>query len=71
MNNYYLEVMVDDEATILKQLNKLCGIKHDIFFGTQMPRKRLPIEMQVFETNVVNDQVIESDALPSHEVKPT
>jgi hypothetical protein len=31
MNNYYLEVMVDDEAATLKQLNKLCGIKHDIF----------------------------------------
>jgi hypothetical protein len=60
MNNYYLEVMVDDEAATLKQLNKLCGIKHDIFFGTQLPRKRLPIEMQVLTTNVVDDQAIES-----------
>ncbi len=34
MNNYYLEIMVDDEATTLKQLNKYCGIKHDIFLGT-------------------------------------
>jgi hypothetical protein len=34
MNNYHLEVMVDDEAIALKQLNKLCGIKHGIYFGT-------------------------------------
>jgi hypothetical protein len=40
----YLEVLVDDEKNALKQLNQLCGTKHDIFTKAIIPRKSLPIE---------------------------
>ncbi len=39
MKNYYLEVMVDDEVTTLKQLNNLCGIKHHIFWNSDALEK--------------------------------
>jgi len=29
--NNYLEMLTDDEATTLEQLNTLCGSKHDFF----------------------------------------
>lgn len=38
----YLKVLVDHEETTLEQLNKLCGIKHDIFMGAKIPRRGLP-----------------------------
>jgi len=40
----YLEVFVDDEEITLKQLNQLCGTKHDIFTKAIIPRKSLLIE---------------------------
>jgi len=46
----YLKVLVDDEETTLEQLNKLCGIKHDIFMGARIPRRCLPIESFDVET---------------------
>jgi hypothetical protein len=38
--NNYLEVFVDDEATTLEQLNRLCGTKHDILFGAKIWKKK-------------------------------
>jgi hypothetical protein len=38
-------MLMDDDATTFEQLNKLCGSKHDIFFGVQMPRRRLIVEV--------------------------
>jgi hypothetical protein len=43
-SNNYLEVLVNNEKATLDQLNRLCGIKHDIFFGTKIPRRRLHVE---------------------------
>jgi hypothetical protein len=41
-----VEVLVDDEATTLEQLNRLCGTKHNIFSNTKIPRRRMLVEMQ-------------------------
>jgi len=43
-SNNYLEVLVNDGKATLEQLNMLCNIKHDIFFGTRIPKRRLPVE---------------------------
>lgn len=37
---------MDDETTTLEQLNRLCGTKHDIFFGAHMPKRKFLVEMQ-------------------------
>jgi hypothetical protein len=52
--NNYLEVMVHDEEATLEQLNRLCGVKHDVFSRARIPRQCLLVEA----TNevVVNDQ---------------
>jgi hypothetical protein len=55
--NNYLEVLMDDEAATLEQLNRLCGSKHDICFGAQMPRRRLPMEMQQLEANAMEGRI--------------
>jgi hypothetical protein len=52
--NNYLEVLVDDEEKTLKQLNHLCGKKHDIFSRAKMPRRHLPIE--AIEDEAINDR---------------
>jgi hypothetical protein len=39
----YLEVLVDENEATLAELNRLCGVKNNIFFGTIIPRKRDPI----------------------------
>jgi hypothetical protein len=46
----YLKVLVDDEEATLEQLNKLCGIKHDVLMGARIPRRCLPIESLDVET---------------------
>jgi hypothetical protein len=40
---------VNDEKTTLKQLNRLCGTKDDIFFGAKIPQGRLPVEIRDVE----------------------
>lgn len=40
----YLQVLVDDEEATLEQLNRLCGINHDIFTKAKIPRMHLPIK---------------------------
>lgn len=38
-SNNYLEVLVDDDEATLEHLNRLCGMKHDIFSGVNIPRR--------------------------------
>jgi len=38
----FLEVLLNDEAATLQQLNKLCG-NENLFFYTRVPRRRVPI----------------------------
>jgi hypothetical protein len=40
----FLEVLLNDEATTLQQLNELCG-NENVFSHVRVPRRRLPIEM--------------------------
>ncbi len=41
----YLEVLVNDEEAILRQLNKFCG-SENIFSHTRVPRRRVPVEVE-------------------------
>ncbi len=95
----FLEVLLNDEAATLQQLNELCG-NENVFSYTRIPRRRMPVELplanvvpstEVAEDNpVVNREnsirskilshfikgkisltPMETDALPSHGVKPT
>jgi hypothetical protein len=34
--NNYLKVLIDDEETMLEQLNRFCGTKHDFFQGPRL-----------------------------------
>jgi hypothetical protein len=43
--NNYLEVLVDDESTTLKQLNRLCGSNHDIYSEAIILKRRLLVDM--------------------------
>jgi hypothetical protein len=45
----FLEVLLDDEEATLQQLNKLCG-DENVFSHTQVPRRRLPIEVPLAGT---------------------
>ncbi len=36
---------MNDEDVTLEQLNKLCATKHDIFSGSQIPWRSLPMDM--------------------------
>jgi predicted aspartyl protease len=40
----FLEVLLNDEATTMQQLDKLCG-NENIFSYTRVPRRRMPIEV--------------------------
>jgi hypothetical protein len=40
----FLEVLLNDEASTLQQLNELCG-DENVFSYTRVPRLRLPVEM--------------------------
>jgi hypothetical protein len=40
----FLEVLLNDEAATLQQLNKLCG-SENLFFHTRVPRRRVPVEV--------------------------
>ncbi len=40
----FLEVLLNDEATTLQQLNELCG-NENVFSHVRVPRRRLPVEM--------------------------
>jgi len=53
--NNYMEILVDDEITMLEYLNRLCGTKHDIFSEA---RRQLPMEMQTLKINEANDKTI-------------
>jgi hypothetical protein len=39
----FLEVMVNDEETTPTELNRLCGVKNNIFSSVKMPKKRLHV----------------------------
>jgi len=40
----FLEVLLNDKEATLQQLNKLCG-NESIFSYTQVPRRRMPVEV--------------------------
>jgi len=40
----FLEVLLNDEAATLQQLNKLCG-DEDLFSYTQVPRRRVSVDV--------------------------
>ncbi len=40
----FLEVLLDDEAATMQQLDKLCG-NENLFFYTRVPRRRMPIKV--------------------------
>jgi len=50
----FLEVLLNDEAVTMQQLNKLCG-NENLFSYTQMPRRRVPVD------------VAPGGAVPTHE----
>jgi hypothetical protein len=39
----FLEVLVNDEEATLTKLNRLCGVKHNVFSKVKMPKCKLPI----------------------------
>ncbi len=36
--------MVNGEEVTFIELNRLCDVKHNIFFGNQMPKKRMHVQ---------------------------
>jgi hypothetical protein len=44
----FLEVLVKDEVVILIELNQLCGVKHNVFLGVRMPKRRMLIQVSTF-----------------------
>jgi hypothetical protein len=44
----FLKVMVNDKEATLVELNRLCGIKHNIFFGIQMPKIKMHVQTSTF-----------------------
>jgi hypothetical protein len=57
----FLEVLLNDEAATLQQLNELCG-NENVFSYTRIPRRRLPVELPptgvVPPTEVAEDSVV-------------
>jgi len=41
LHTNFLEVLINDEKVTLTKLNQLCGVKHNVFFGVKMPKRRL------------------------------
>jgi hypothetical protein len=39
----FLEVLVDDEETIMAELNRACGDDQHVFSGVRIPKRKLPI----------------------------
>jgi hypothetical protein len=50
----YLEVLVNDEKTILTKLNRICGVNHHLSSGNMIPKRRL--SMQANETKGIAKQ---------------
>jgi hypothetical protein len=48
---------------MMEQLNKVCGTKHDIFFGAKILKRRLLVAMQSLEVNVVKDIITKTRPL--------
>ncbi|CAN5950853.1 unnamed protein product [Sphagnum jensenii] len=57
----FLEVLLNDEAATLQQLNELCG-NENVFSYTRIPRRRLPVELPptgvVPPTEAIEDNVV-------------
>jgi hypothetical protein len=43
----YLKVLVNDGEATLVELNWVCGVKNNIFFGTRIPRRNLVVTLEV------------------------
>lgn len=44
----FFEVLVNDEEATLAKLNCLCGIKHNVFYGIRMPKKRMHVQASIY-----------------------
>ncbi len=57
----FLEVLLNDKATTLQQLDELCG-NENVFSHTRIPRRRLPVEMPpagiVSSTKIAEDSTV-------------
>jgi hypothetical protein len=51
-----LKVLVDDKEATLEQLNRLCGMKHDIFSRVRTPRK--PLHVEALDNKIDNDRKV-------------
>jgi hypothetical protein len=54
----FLEVLLNDEEATLQQLNKLCG-SENVFSYTQVPRRRMPVEVAPAGTVPPTDAAVE------------
>lgn len=61
--NNYLEVLVDDESTTLKQLNRLCGSNHDIYSEAIILKRRLLVDIQALKMEEVENRATSFDSL--------
>jgi hypothetical protein len=52
----FLEVLLNDEAAIEQQLNKLCG-NENLFSHTRVPRRRTPVEVTPERTGPIPEAV--------------
>jgi hypothetical protein len=43
----FLEVLVEDEEATLVELNRICGGDQHIFSGVRIPKKRLPVTVNL------------------------
>jgi hypothetical protein len=44
----FFKVMVNDKETTLVEFNCLYGVKHNIFFGIKMPKRKLHVQALIF-----------------------
>ncbi len=61
----FLEVLLDDEAATLRQLDELCG-NENVFSYTRVPRRRLPVEVPPTGT-VHSPEVVEDNNVMNRE----
>jgi hypothetical protein len=47
----YLEVLVNDEEATLTQLNRLCGVKNNVFLREKVPRHKNPVVIPKIDWN--------------------
>ncbi len=61
----FLEMLINDEEVTLTELNGLCGIKHNVFFGVRMLKHRILVQASTFgvEAQVPEDENRESKHL--------